>query len=46
MAATAAPELGGCAIDVVSVHLEPFNPFVRQAQIGELVRAIEERRSA
>lgn len=45
VAATAAPELGGCAIDVVSVHLEPFNPFVRQAQIGELVRALEERRS-
>jgi endonuclease/exonuclease/phosphatase family metal-dependent hydrolase len=40
------PELGGAPIDFVSVHLEPFSPRVRHAQIRELVAALGERRRA
>jgi endonuclease/exonuclease/phosphatase family metal-dependent hydrolase len=39
-----APDVG--AVDVVSVHLEPFAPGVRRAQIDELVLALHARREA
>jgi endonuclease/exonuclease/phosphatase family metal-dependent hydrolase len=39
-----APQLGGRAIDVASVHLEPFSPGVRRAQILELAAALGVRR--
>ncbi|MBS2017839.1 MAG: endonuclease/exonuclease/phosphatase family protein [Deltaproteobacteria bacterium] len=38
------PELGGRAIDAVSVHLEPFAPNVRRSQILELGAALRARR--
>ena len=38
------PALRGRAIDVVSVHLEPFAPGVRRAQILELAAALGARR--
>jgi endonuclease/exonuclease/phosphatase family metal-dependent hydrolase len=39
-----APSLRGRAIDVVSVHLEPFAPGVRRSQILELAAALGVRR--
>lgn len=43
-AAITAPALGGRAIDVVCVHLEPFAPGVRRSQILELAAALGVRR--
>lgn len=43
-AAITTPVLGGRAIDVVCVHLEPFAPGVRRSQILELAAALGERR--
>jgi len=41
---TVAPEaLGGRAIDVVSVHLDPFTPWARRKQIAMMARAFEHR---
>jgi endonuclease/exonuclease/phosphatase family metal-dependent hydrolase len=43
-ATVTAPQLGGLAIDVVSVHLEPFVASVRRSQILELAAALGARR--
>jgi endonuclease/exonuclease/phosphatase family metal-dependent hydrolase len=41
---TVAPEaLGGRAIDVVSVHLDPFTPWARRVQIAAMARAFAHR---
>jgi endonuclease/exonuclease/phosphatase family metal-dependent hydrolase len=41
---TITPEaLGGRAIDVVSVHLDPFTPWARRKQIAMMARAFERR---
>jgi endonuclease/exonuclease/phosphatase family metal-dependent hydrolase len=39
-----APQLGGRAVDVVCVHLEPFSAGVRRSQILELAAALGVRR--
>jgi endonuclease/exonuclease/phosphatase family metal-dependent hydrolase len=44
LATITAPQLGGRAIDVVSVHLEPFAAGVRRSQILELAAALGARR--
>jgi endonuclease/exonuclease/phosphatase family metal-dependent hydrolase len=41
---TLAPEaLGGSAVDVVSVHLDPFTPWARRRQIAMMHRALAHR---
>ena len=41
---TVAPEaLGGRAVDVVSVHLDPFTPWARRTQIARMARAFAHR---
>jgi endonuclease/exonuclease/phosphatase family metal-dependent hydrolase len=42
-ATIAAEALGGCRVDVVSVHLDPFTPWARQAQITMMARALGRR---
>jgi endonuclease/exonuclease/phosphatase family metal-dependent hydrolase len=44
VATVPAPDLG-LAVDVASVHLEPFHPRVRRAQVRQLVLALAERRA-
>lgn len=45
VATVQSPALGNRAIDVVSVHLEPFAPGVRRSQILELAAALGVRRA-
>jgi endonuclease/exonuclease/phosphatase family metal-dependent hydrolase len=41
---TAMPaQLGGAAVDVVSVHLDPFTPWARRAQIAAMAQALARR---
>jgi len=36
---------GGVELDIVSLHLEPFNPVIRRQQVRQLTDALRERRA-